>query len=113
MATFSQLQATLNSIRYRRAIVSKIVEWVDEQFLPGMDGTPKLVLLTEDKVKVPEEAFNELAEVMNGWVQTLMAEEAKLLNSDVAVVAPAEPPKEEPKTQEAPTEPATTEELKS
>jgi hypothetical protein len=102
MATFSELQATLNSIRYRRAIVSKIVEWVDEQFLPGMDGTPKLVLLTTDKIKVPEEAFNELAEIMNGWTQNLVAEEQKLLNSDVAVTAKVEPAEEVP-----------TEELKS
>jgi hypothetical protein len=104
MPTFAQLQDSLSAIRFRRAIVGKIVEWLDEQFLPGMEGTPRLALLTEDKVRVPDKAFDEVAEYLNSWGKSLAAEEEKLLGAEVVLVAPppVEPPKEE--TPAAPTE---------
>lgn len=101
--TFEQLQTSLNSMRFRRAVVAKLVEWLDENLMPGMEGTPKLVLLTEDKVRVPDDAIDETANVLNGWIKSLLVEEQKLLQAEIAVVPPAPPPEE--KKPEAQTQP--------
>lgn len=93
--TFVELQNNLNQMRYKRTVLSKLVEIMDSEFMPDADGKPKMVLLTEEKVKVPEASFDEVANDLNAWIKTIQAEELKLLNSKVDLTPPSEPPKED------------------
>lgn len=104
MPTFADLQGHLNALRFKRTILSHVVEHLDGEFMPELDQQPKKVLLTEDKVKIPTEAFDSVATDLNNWIKTLMVEEDKLLGSTVALTPPPPPPVE-PKV-EAPPEPA-------
>ena len=85
MPTFSELHEKLSSLRFKRTILVSLVQHLDDQFLPGADGNPKLALLTEEKVKVPETAFDEVAEFLNDAVKKLGVEEQTLLSTTLTV----------------------------
>lgn len=92
MATFLELQTHLDALRNKRTILAHLVEHLDAQFMPELDATPKMVLLTETKVKVPPESFDAVATDLNSWIKALLAEEQKLLSSTVAITPPPPPP---------------------
>ena len=95
MPTFVELQNHLDALRFKRTILSHLVEYLDGEFLPELDQQPKKVLLTEAKVKIPGEAFDAVATDFNTWIKSLLAEEQKLLSSTVALTPPQPPPAEE------------------
>ncbi len=100
MPTFSELHEKLSSLRFKRTILLNLVQQIDDQFLPGAEGTPKKALLTEEKVRVPESAFDEVAEFLNDAVKKLGEEEQSLLSTDLSVIAASTPKKKtmEPKS---------------
>lgn len=104
MPTFAELQGHINALRFKRTILSHITEYLDEKFLPEMDQKPERVLLTEERVAVPTEAFDAVAADLSTWIKSLLAEEQKVLGSTVALTPPQPPP--EPEKVEAAPEPA-------
>jgi len=94
--TFAELQSQLNVTRYRRTILSHLVEYLDSEFQPRMDQQARKVLLTDDKLKVPQESFEAVAADFNNLIKQLVADEQKLLSSTVAVTPPEEPKPTQP-----------------
>jgi hypothetical protein len=88
--TMAEMQEALNKMRYKRTVLTKLVEYMDETFLPDADGKPKMVLLAEDKSRVPETSFDDVANDINSWVKALQNEEQKLLSSQVSIALPQE-----------------------
>lgn len=94
MPTFSEYQTTLNALRFKRTVLSKLIEIMDDQFMPDAEGKPKFVLLTEDKVRVPDGAVDDVANDINNWMKALAVEEQKLLSAQVTLTQPPPPPPE-------------------
>lgn len=99
--TFAELQASLSKMKHKQAVLAKLVEIIDEDFMIDAEGKPKKVLLLEDKTKVPESAFDDVANDLNNWIKNLQAEEQKMLLSQVALTPPAEEAKIDPKSEAA------------
>lgn len=94
--TFRELQDQLNVLRFKRTILSHLVEYIDAEFLPNLDQSPKKVLLAEDKVRVPTELFEQVSTDLTTWLKNISEEEQKLLSSIVTLqssqsqIAPAQ-----------------------
>jgi hypothetical protein len=101
--TFSELQQRLSDAKNRKAILLKLVEYVDENFLPNGGGEPKMLLLTDDKIPVPTEMFEAVvADTLTAEIQQVDQLMTTILASPLAppTAAPA-PPKKKSKKKEA------------
>lgn len=83
--TLADLQKKLYDTRYKRTIIAHLIEHLDENFQPRMDQQSKKVLLTDEKLKVPVDSFNEVANDLNNWMKGLLVEEQKLLSTPVTM----------------------------
>lgn len=65
MSTFSELQESLNSAKHRRSVLMHLIEHIEGEFISQVQGgKAKQLLLTEDKVPVPQSAFDGVVEGM-------------------------------------------------
>lgn len=91
MPTFQELNARVTAAKNRKTILLYIMEHFDENFLPIGSMEPKQKLLTDEKIVVPVQAFEDfMADTLSAEVQQLDQEIATILASNVApdVVAP-------------------------
>ena len=79
--------------------------------MPKLEGGPKLVLLTDDKVKVPFDAFEDVAGGLTGWIQSLDQDEKNIMSLELSVPKPVQEPEETPNEGKA--KPKVVEEFKS
>lgn len=57
MPTFQELMKRVVDAKHRKAIITKLVEYLDENFCPQGSEQPKMTLLDDDLVRVPVEMF--------------------------------------------------------
>lgn len=57
MSTFAELKDRLANARFRKAILQQVIDHLDKDFSSVAGSGPRLVLLTEEQVRVPEVAF--------------------------------------------------------
>jgi hypothetical protein len=88
--TLAELTNKLNAAKFRRTVLGHMIEHLDAEFLVSTGDKPQKALLTEDKVRVPQQAFEEILEELSHAVKSLMEEEQNLLASEVALKPPAE-----------------------
>jgi hypothetical protein len=89
MSTFSELQEKLNAARNRRSVLMHLVEYVESEFVAqSQEQKPKQLLLTEEKVPVPQTAFDSVVEAMLKEVAELEDDINTILQSTL------KPPKE-------------------
>ena len=81
--TFAELQNKLNAAKFRRTVLGHLIEHLDSEFLAISDGKPQKALLTEDKLRVPQDTFEEILEELSNAVRSLVEEEKMLLTSEV------------------------------
>jgi hypothetical protein len=102
MATFEQLQHRLHQARYRKAILSHLIEYIDENFLPKGGTDPAKALLTDEQMKVPSEVFESVAaDTLSAEVQQLDAEINQIQGTELIPSAPrhAAAPQQAPPTE--------------
>ena len=99
MPTFSELQQRLSNAKFRKAILTKLIEYIDENFVPAGDGKEaKFALLTDDQVKVPVETFESVVnDTLTPELQQLDAEIAQI-NAVELAPKPASPSPEQKTT---------------
>ena len=66
MATFEELYREMQRSKFRQTVFRHLVEHIDSNFRPNAGEKPKNVLLTEDRIAVPPEVFEEIANELNG-----------------------------------------------
>ncbi len=89
MSTFSELQEKLNAARNRRSVLMHLVEYLEGEFIAqSQEVKPKQLLLTEEKVPVPQAAFDSVVETMLKEVAELEDDINTILQSTL------KPPKE-------------------
>lgn len=66
MATFEELFKEMTRSKYRQTVFRYLIDHIDSNFRPVAGEKPKSVLLTEDKLPVPHEIFEEIATELNG-----------------------------------------------
>lgn len=66
MATFEELHNERLKSKYRSAVFRYLVDHIDSNFRGSAGEKPKNVLLTDDKLAVPPEIFEEIAQELNG-----------------------------------------------
>lgn len=81
MATFKELQDRLTQLKYEETIKKHLADYLESNFIPGPSGEPKLVLMTDDKVKVPQEAIDAIVEGLLKDVQKTVEDAATVLAS--------------------------------
>jgi hypothetical protein len=86
--TYQELQDRLSSLRFRQVILKHLVSVLDSDFLPALEQPPKKVLLTDDKMRVPVEAFETVASEITELLKAIGEEESMLLSSVITVQPP-------------------------
>jgi hypothetical protein len=82
MPTFSELQAKLMAAKNRRLVLLHIADLIEGEFLsPNPESQPKRLLLNDDKVPVPQTAFDEVVESILKEVQELDESIQQILQS--------------------------------
>lgn len=82
MQTFSELQAKLTSAKNRRLVLLHLADLIEGEFLsPNKESQPKRLLLSDEKVPVPQSAFNEVVESMLKNVKELDESIEEILQS--------------------------------
>jgi hypothetical protein len=84
MPTFAEIQQHLYNVRFKRLILNYLVEHIDAEFMPTLDQAPKKALLTEEKLRVPREAFEEVAADISKSIKALMDMEQEILGAGYA-----------------------------
>jgi hypothetical protein len=103
MPTFNDLAQRLSNAKFRKTVLTKLIEYIDENFVPPGDGKEaKNALLTDDQVRVPVELFESVvADTLTPELEQLDAEITQIM---AAELAPPPPPTPEPEA--APPAPA-------
>lgn len=57
MSTFRELQVRQSAAQYKKTILEAVMSYLDENFRPVAGGDPINALLTDEKVRVPDDAF--------------------------------------------------------
>jgi hypothetical protein len=84
MPTFSELQIELKKLQNRKAILTYLVEHIDDKFLAASGEEAKNKLLGTDGLPVPEEAFEILVDnTLNSELEQTDVEIQKILSTDV------------------------------
>ena len=81
--TFAELSAQLEKNGFQRTVFKKLIEILDDQFLPGHDGNPKFVLLDERKVRVPVDVIDDVAKLLTDLMKALDAETENLSKTEI------------------------------
>lgn len=106
MATFAEYQAAVNDLRFQREILQHVMEHLDETFMPKLDAKPSRVLLTEDRLAVPQEAFDKVLTALASWIDGFKKQEAMMTGVTIAVTALPPDPAQEKQAEPAKTEAA-------
>src|SRR3954464_11774523 len=97
MSTFHELQQKLTKLKYRKAIVDYMIQHFDEEFRPSSSGPAKKRILTEDKIPVPDDVFEEEASFLTEDLKGIDEEIEAIL---VSTIAPPKAPEVVVATQE-------------
>jgi hypothetical protein len=82
MPTFSELHEKLLAAKNRRLVLLHIADLIEGEFLShNPESRPKRLLLNEDKVPVPQTAFDEVVESILKEVQELDKHIQQILQS--------------------------------
>lgn len=82
MSTFQELQDRLVAAKNRKAILLRLIEYVDTNFCPVAGKEPEFKLLNDEKVPVPVDAFEStIADILSPEVQALDHEIAQIMGS--------------------------------
>ena len=82
MSTFAELQTKLMASKNRRSVLMHIADLIEGEFLsPTPEAQPKRLLLNEEKVPVPQAAFNEVVEGILKEVEELDESIQQILQS--------------------------------
>jgi len=100
MPTFDELRSIVTENRRSRAIIQHLIDHIDETFRPTAGGDPKMVLLTDDKEKVPYSSFEEVIDFfLVPHMRTLEQEAATVTGTEFVAVPPPAEAAVEPGTQ--------------
>jgi hypothetical protein len=91
LATVREINEKLKSLQYKKTILKWLAESLDKNFLRSGGGDALKTLLTDDKVKIPENAFDEIIGQLTTQVKQCDAETNELLGAEIKPdVTPAE-----------------------
>lgn len=85
MSTFGELKKRLEHLEFKGEVFRMLVDHLDENF---RGDRAKLTLMTKNKVKVPDEIFEEVSTEFSRYLQSLDAEATGILSSEVVVPVP-------------------------
>lgn len=94
MPTVREINDQLKKLQYRKTVLKWIADALDKNFLRSAGGEAIKTLLTDDKVRVPETAFDEVIADIVQSVKLCDEETAKLNNTEL-VEAPKVMPADE------------------
>ena len=83
MSTFEEVHKRFLSLKFRRAVLRHLIEHLDENFRSVAGQPAKKVLLTEEKVAVPEETFESLAAELNSYDSAAIQEIETIMKSTI------------------------------
>lgn len=86
--TIQELQDICLKMKLKRAILTQLIDHIDKEFLPTLDAKPNKILLTDDKIAVPKELFEETAAEITNWMKEILKKEQEFLSTAVVFVPP-------------------------
>lgn len=85
MSTFKELQDRLQSVRFKSTIYQHLIDHLETEFRPISGGSAKKVLMTEDKIKVPDDLFEQVIGDLYIDLQDVDAEANQIMSQPVAI----------------------------
>lgn len=79
MATFAELQQKIASAKFKKTVLSHLIEYVDERFRASGGEEPKSCLLTDERVAVPQDVFESV-------VTGLLLKTSKDLDEEISAI---------------------------
>lgn len=97
MSTFKELQQRLMTAKFKSAVYQHLVDYLEAEFRPLSGADAKKVLMTDDKVRVPDEIFEQIVGEVCGGLENVKREVEQILSvpmqaAPTAQVAPAPVP---------------------
>lgn len=91
MSTFKEFQQRLMAAKFKTVVYQHLVDYLEGEFRPVSGGKPKKVLLTDDKLPVPDETIDGVVKELFGGLTNLSQEMDQILTATIqpAVVPPA------------------------
>ncbi len=90
MATFSELQATIQVGQQRAKVLAYLVEHLDTYFMPGAEGVAVRTLLSDDKVVIPPSVFAEVIDhVLHPEIEKTQRSVDDIMQSNYTLTPPA------------------------
>lgn len=102
MPTFNELQQRMSNAKFRKTILTYLVEHIDKTFVPASEGSTANVLLTDDQVKVPVEMFEAV-------IADTLSPEIQQIDQEIAHINGTELVQAQPQSEAAPPQPEGTE----
>jgi len=96
--TFEEINNMLNEVRFQKAILTYLVSHLDTNFMPANGGPPEKVILTDDKVKVPEAALELVISNLSSWLANCEGQEKAILAYPLVIEQKPQVPQEQPVT---------------
>jgi len=85
MATFGELQKTLNLLHNKLEILTHLIEYIDQNFIAYGGSQPLKYLLNEQRVKIPVEPFEEILEFLTSEAGNLTSKAQSITSSGVQI----------------------------
>ena len=95
MPSFDEIHTRLNTLRFRRAVLLKLVDYLESDFR-APTGNPKRVLMTEEKIRVPDDAIHGVITFLFTELRNVETEKAAISQSEVIPSSPPATPPETP-----------------
>lgn len=83
MSTFKELQQKLTSAKSKKVIYQHLVDYLETTFRPVAGGPPKKVLLTDDKVPVPDEFVEQVVKELYTGLEAVNREAEQIMGMAV------------------------------
>jgi hypothetical protein len=91
MPSFEEISTRLNVLRFKRAILLRLIDFLETDFRTPT-GSPKRVILTEDKLRVPDDAIHSVIQSLFTELRDLEVEKNLISQSEVISPTPTTPP---------------------
>lgn len=88
MATFQEMQVRLQELKNKKTILVHLTEYLDSNFRASAGDKAKNVLLTEERVAIPEEAFEQVVGDIMKSMENLTDEIEKTLATPLNATPP-------------------------
>ncbi len=83
MNTFRELQQKFTTASFRAAIYTQLINHIESEFRSVAGNQPKKVLMTDEKIKVPDDMFEQVVKELHIEFEAVNKEIEQIMSSQI------------------------------